>query len=503
MPKRLVLCSDGTGNQGGWGQDSNVYRMYKAVDTSQGDQVIFYDNGVGTQSNRIFRALAGAFGFGFEGNVRDLYEFLVRNYEDGDEIYLFGFSRGAATVRSFASLVHICGLVRKLDDNGNWLSTDQIQSGLDEAIRCYRQHETNPQAAANFKRTNAMEVPIHFLGVWDTVSALGFPKDWSLLFKYFFEGVDILSDALFPHRYHSMKLPPNVRTACHAVAIDDERRTFAPIMLDEHDDRPDQHVEQVWFPGVHSNVGGGYRRTGLSDLALDWMMERATAAGLRVSASRRADVKHRTNIHGKLYNSRDGLGVYYRYGPRDIAALCRAANAPILIHRAAIERMERHTSGYAPGHLPDAFTVVANDMTQREDVTISANDSKPIRERIAAAVNKREWLYRTNVELSLAALIAAGYLWNLNPTYVVGTAWWQTLLGHLRDVSHYLAPKYFEPLFSYLFVHRPAALLVFLVIVGILWFLMNTFRHETQVANERLRDLCLRSWSRASADETP
>ena len=140
MTKNIVLCSDGTGNQGGFGKDSNVFKLYQAVSlhTGKPNQIKFYDNGVGTQTNKYISAVSGAFGFGFQQNVRDLYEFLVRTYEPGDNIYLFGFSRGAATVRSFASMLHYCGLLNRKDENGDWKSAERIQKLIDQAIECYR-----------------------------------------------------------------------------------------------------------------------------------------------------------------------------------------------------------------------------------------------------------------------------------------------------------------------------------------------------------------------------
>ena len=114
MTKNIILCADGTGNKGGYTPDSNVYKIYNGIDIHDdgNKQIIFYDNGVGTAKNKYWRAASGAFGFGFGHNVRDLYEFLVKNYDPDDRVYLFGFSRGAATVRAFSGFVAACGLIR-------------------------------------------------------------------------------------------------------------------------------------------------------------------------------------------------------------------------------------------------------------------------------------------------------------------------------------------------------------------------------------------------------
>ncbi|MDD2660347.1 MAG: DUF2235 domain-containing protein, partial [Methylococcales bacterium] len=217
--KNIVLCSDGTGNQGGYGKDSNVYKTYKAVDNNNPDifQYTFYDQGVGTNKsdnskNKYMTALSGAFGFGFSKNVLDLYHFLARSYDTGDAIFLFGFSRGAATVRAFAGFINACGL---LDRNHPSVKTNGIfdsgkfQEQVNKAFECYKSKDKNAQQ--NFKNQYAItdntyapdgNLKIKFIGVWDTVSALGFPKDFSFLFQYFFSALDKITDR-FPPWAHS------------------------------------------------------------------------------------------------------------------------------------------------------------------------------------------------------------------------------------------------------------------------------------------------------------
>ena len=148
--KRLIVCADGTGNRGVYTPDSNVYKIYNAIDIHDdaNPQIKFYDNGVGTSKNKFWRGLSGAFGFGFGHNVCDLYEFLARNYESGDDVFLFGFSRGAFTVRALAGMLHKCGLLEKGSNNL-----------IPYASRVYR--KGSPELAAGFKATFSRECKPH------------------------------------------------------------------------------------------------------------------------------------------------------------------------------------------------------------------------------------------------------------------------------------------------------------------------------------------------------
>ena len=138
--KNIILCSDGTGNKGGAGEDSNVFKLYQAVDIHdhKKTQITYYDNGVGTSSNRYWKSFTAAFGWGFEANVCDLYEELARNYNPGDRIYLFGFSRGAATIRAFTGFIDACGLLNRFNNSGKLKDEALFQQQLDEAIKAYR-----------------------------------------------------------------------------------------------------------------------------------------------------------------------------------------------------------------------------------------------------------------------------------------------------------------------------------------------------------------------------
>jgi len=417
--KNLIVCADGTGNQGGYTPDSNVYRTYKSVDkrfagsVSDGftctEQISFYDNGVGTQKNKYIRALSGGLGFGFAQNVCDLYSFLARNYEPGDHIYFFGFSRGASTVRACSGFISTCGLIK-----GKGTRNSDLTNLVEEAFAAYKQHKTQPELAEqqrNSERSHGV-VPIHFLGVWDTVVALGFPSRTDVtgtvsgwLNKLFIH-VEKKLDSVWPHKFYHYKLTENVQHACQALAIDDERTAFWPRVWRERDDGS---VEQVWFAGMHSNVGGGYARSGMASAALYWMMLRAEKCGLKFEDGRVQAALNDSNMHGRMYNSRDGAAIIYRYHPRRIEDLCEGRiNGEIKLHRSVIERITHRTANYAPGQLPAKFAVVDDQPDAPVTVRNPGSDADwaRIRSEIDDSVYQRKVLYDRMLTVVLAFLVA-------------------------------------------------------------------------------------------------
>lgn len=270
MAKSLVVCCDGTWNtpdqrSGDASTPTNVTKVALAVSARGAggrEQRTFYHPGVGTR--RWERLRGGAFGFGLSRNVRDTYRFLVQNFDPGDALYFFGFSRGAFTARSAAGLVRNCGILRR-----------EHLDRVDEAYRLYRSDRkpAHPRGveATLFRRTYSHEPSIRFIGVWDTVGALGIPINGLSL-------VDIFNRR---YQFHDTDLSGSVADAYQALAIDEKRGPFRPTLWKQQADAPpDQHVEQVWFAGVHCDVGGGYRKHALSDIALLWMVNRATSCGL-------------------------------------------------------------------------------------------------------------------------------------------------------------------------------------------------------------------------------
>lgn len=265
--KRIVVCFDGTWNKPADENlpedkqvETNVRRFYESISDRGSDgvaQLKWYDEGVGSKWYDKF--MGGTIGLGLELNIMQGYDFLVKNYEDGDEVYVLGFSRGAYTARSLVGMIRNCGLIK-----ASFLGTSTAV-----AYGIYRTRDDGPDSSAAkfFKSMFSREIKIKFLGVWDTVGALGIP-------------IQILNmvNAKF-YEFHDTQLSKIVENAYHAVAIDEHRLDFQVCLWDPKT-RPEQNLEQRWFIGAHCDVGGGYPDRRLSDMALGWMQDKATALGL-------------------------------------------------------------------------------------------------------------------------------------------------------------------------------------------------------------------------------
>jgi uncharacterized protein (DUF2235 family) len=275
--KRLIVCCDGTWQKLSSNYPSNVVKITQAIKPLAEDktpQVVFYDEGIGT-GKRIDKLLGGAIGRGIDQNIQDVYRLLCLNYEEGDEIYLYGFSRGAYTVRSLAGLIYCSGLLYR----------NKIGQAP-QAYKLYRKRTKpgeistpNTEEAINFRRNNSRHVPITFLGCWDTVGALGIPDQISWL----------SIDEQFNQKYqfHDTSLSPIIHNARHAVAIDEIKRVFDVTPMLKSSKNPAQNLHQVWFPGEHGCVGGGTKKqSGLSDGALQWMIDESKTVGLEFDESK-------------------------------------------------------------------------------------------------------------------------------------------------------------------------------------------------------------------------
>ena len=265
--KRLVVCCDGTWNKPDSQTVTNVEKIARTVQsdpraTGGAYQLVYYVSGVGAGSYAVDKLLGGAFGFGLFHNVIACYRFLAQNYEPGDEIFILGFSRGAYTARSVAGMVGRVGLLTKVS---------LVEERLPTAVHMYQRIDGPEGAfgasAEEFKHDHCHSAKVNFLGVFDTVGALGVP------------GLQAAP------RFHDVQLSGQVLRARHALAIDETRLKFAPTFWEAPEgeaDAPteDPRVKQVWFEGAHSDVGGGYRDTGLSDTSLLWMAREAHDAGL-------------------------------------------------------------------------------------------------------------------------------------------------------------------------------------------------------------------------------
>ena len=271
--KRIVVCSDGTWGTPDQELPSNVTRLARAVlptDPGGMAQVVFYDAGVGTEGSWPYRLVGAVSGRGIQKNIRDCYRFIMHNYDGGDEIYLFGFSRGAYTVRSLAGMIRNVGLPHKSE-----------AEKLQQAYRLYRRSDAAPDSeeARGFRAAYSREVEIAFIGVWDTVGALGIP----LRGIGSVPGLGRLTGAR-RHQFHDVELNRGVKHACHALAIDERRCPFRASLW-ENKPKPGQTVEQVWFPGTHSDIGGTSGDASLSHGPFQWMADRASALGLALDTA--------------------------------------------------------------------------------------------------------------------------------------------------------------------------------------------------------------------------
>ena len=289
MPKNIVICCDGTGNEFGH-ENSNVVKLYQTL-ICNADQIVYYHPGIGTMGARNAltqigkwwtRTIGLAFGYGISENVADAYQFLMRNFEPEDRIYVFGFSRGSYTARALCGMLHAVGLL-----------TPGNEALIPYAIRMIKGRGIDFAILADFKRTFSRECKVHFIGVWDTVSSVG----W------------VYNAVQFPYTATN----PDIAIVRHAVSIDERRAFFRQnLFVDRHSN---QDLLEVWFAGVHSDVGGSYpeSESQLSKLSLRWMLCEAELVGLAVEPKRKRDVLGATQPYvppdptGPMHNSLYGL----------------------------------------------------------------------------------------------------------------------------------------------------------------------------------------------------
>lgn len=348
MSKNIIICCDGTGNQFGE-ENSNVVKLFSFLNKQTKEQVAFYDPGVGTMSDpglnvpfgkNISILMGLVFGSGLSKNIHEAYSYLMENYEEGDKVYLFGFSRGAFTVKVLAGFIHMNGLLPR-----------GCQNLIPYSWQLYQRK--NFELSARFKHNYAKPMPVHFMGVWDAVSSIG----W------------ITRRKTFPHTYYN----PSVTTTRHAVSIDERRAYYEANLFDEGERVKD--IKQVWFTGVHSDIGGSYpeAESGLSKITLQWMTGEAVKCGLKINGERFKKVVL-------------GEGKTSYVGPDPFAPIHRSLNSfwwileilpkndvlnrkkfrfnlgkrrPVpgnsKIHQSVLQRIER--SNYKPSNLPANYQV--------------------------------------------------------------------------------------------------------------------------------------------------
>lgn len=335
--KRIIICADGTWNEPehkdettGRPQPTNVLKVARAVlpQSSTGvTQIVYYHEGVGTE-NWWDKFTGGAFGSGMSRNVRALYRFLVYNFEPGDELFFFGFSRGAFTVRTLAGFMHKVGLLQK-DDEYYTPAIYELYQSSTPTDSAEWQH-----AFRHIQGTRPCP-PILFIGVWDTVGALGAPGMLGQLLNR------------NKYKYHDIGLNQTIQHAYHALAIDERRKPFAPSLWA----KPagwNGRLEQVWFAGVHSNVGGSYHPDGLANEALHWMVEKAENHGLEFDG---AFLQHYRPCFNSLLV--DSMTFKYKVMGPHIRPIGQQSAGEEALHQSVVDRHNLAACAYDPPNLQE------------------------------------------------------------------------------------------------------------------------------------------------------
>lgn len=340
--KRLILSNDGTWNSpdqedNGVLSPTNVVKLHNALAGHGSDgveQLAYYHPGVGAKGQLLDAIAGGAVGAGISNHIRSAYHWLATHYVPGDEIYIFGFSRGAFTARSLGGLLGR-GLLdlRSAPPKDAWARVDAAY----QAYQKYTKRSLDDrQWAAGWSFFHGLDAtPVRFIGVWDTVGALGVPDDLELL---------NLFDRSEKWRFHDTNLGAHVQTARHAIALDEVRASFTVTRWANADQHKD--ATELWFPGVHCDVGGGYAHSDLSDGALSWMMEQASLAGLAFRPGVQAALQ--PNPLGVLHNSYKGAFAKLRSRPRNIEAMVTANAASF--HPSAFVRQTMSPIAYPAYH---------------------------------------------------------------------------------------------------------------------------------------------------------
>lgn len=376
-PKNIVVCCDGTNND--YSRPTNVFRLFATLPPDDARQVAFYECGIGAQVaatafTKIPQAFARAFGlmFGYGAlqQIASAYQFLVHAYDDGDRVFLFGFSRGGYVAIALAALLHSCGLLHR---HNAYLIPSAIGLGCHAAKpRDYIKTDIF-RLCRNFRQIHSQVFQIHFVGLWDAVSSIGWLYNPITL-------ADVQINLPYTGLLHSVK------TVRHALSIDERRRFYRPFVLSEHfGDLGKQDIRQVWFAGTHSDVGGGHpeSRSGLSQVALQWMLEQAEYGGLIVDLERKqrllsAEPTSMTPVHlrdecsggtrpsysGPINPSLKGLWWVPELLPRRVRwyptipfGERRTLPRGAIIHQSVVKRCNDPNMNYHPRNLPASYQV--------------------------------------------------------------------------------------------------------------------------------------------------
>ena len=441
---KIIILSDGTGNAASSVWRTNVWRIFQSLDLRGNTQAAKYDDGVGTSSFMPLAILGGVFGYGLKRNILDAYKFICRNYDhqNGSKIYLFGFSRGAFTARVLAAFVLEQGLVVADTES-------ELHNGAVKAYRAYRANGYHSiwhievifrairdyliipildtlRGNKSFSKIVREPIPtIEFIGIWDTVAAYGLPID---------EMTRGISNWVWPLELPNRVLSPRVNYARHALALDDERTTFHPVLWTEHEEgKPappipatidGEKLVQVWFVGMHANVGGGYPDDAVAFVPLYWLLAEAEKYGLDFKVPPYADpdsvkvIKSSQDKDGRLYDSRAGLGSYYRYGPRKVYDLCNdksvGVSVPVpKIHQSVFDRIDSGCNAYAPIGLPPHYVIVdySGKVLPLSSTTFETPAGVPKRHAAQERLWNFVWLRRLAYFATLAASLHIAAFW--------------------------------------------------------------------------------------------
>lgn len=333
-PRNLIICCDGTNNLWSAANDvTNIVKIFRRLHQDD-TQLCYYDPGVGTASGQLHESsrlrqriarLAGlAWGNGVWKNVADAYLWLIHNYQEGDRIFLMGFSRGAFTVRALAGLLYWCHLPKENCEHliptfiaAYRVSDPEERRRICRELRQYHSRSRNPMEEC---------FPIEFIGVFDTVESVGLEQ--------IFLGTEVISDNKVKRGVHFVR---------HAMAIDESRWTFEPrpYLGTEDSSEPGAvpRLKQVWFPGAHSDVGGGYQESGLSDLVLFWMIEEMLQLPHPPKCIADWDAELAPDPHGHRHDQ-IRLSPFWALTGRCHRALLDAPNSRLTLAQSAVDRLK-------------------------------------------------------------------------------------------------------------------------------------------------------------------
>ncbi len=521
--KKIVVFADGTGNAFSR-QESNVWRLYQALDKTVKPgsplQLARYIPGVGTSGNTVIRMIDGATGFGVPANVRKLYRFLCWNWEPEDEIYLFGFSRGAFTVRTLAALVAMQGLMPRyvgdrevsaaeMDRNamGAWLAYRTMtaplvlkgksainprnweMNPLISLVRWARNGVTtlkrrlfgqrlHPDVLATLPATRqAGAVPVRFMGLFDTVEAYGMPVE---------EMRDLWNVLVWPIKFRNRRCSWVVGKVRHALSIDDERRSFHPIRFDQDprpDGRPVPETQEVWFAGVHSDVGGGYPNDESAYEPLLWIADEAKHHELTFDDAALQRYRKALYPQAQIHDSRKGMASFYRYAPRRVRGGSFNGGLPV-VHHSVLEKLRSGADGYGPLGLAAKFEVFPSNGSRwagRGPSGLTRNTGA-----VEAARRLIVWRQRTNWVTILAGLaLVAMPVWD----------WWFEVSRPANDIVRFVAailggivPGWAVAWVESVAANWPVSLTILAVILAVYQF--------NQSLAYRIRDLGRTIWHR-------